>query len=92
MSVAATPPWPPIELEGAKHTTARLALSVEEACGALGVGWDFWNEHIAPEVPVVRLGRRKLIPVAALVAWLEANAELALEEKKDDDDGLEGDR
>jgi excisionase family DNA binding protein len=53
----------------------RLALSVEEACESLGVSWDFWSEHIAPEVRVVRRGRRKLIPVAALAAWLEDNAD-----------------
>src|SRR4029079_5018353 len=31
----------------------RLALSISEACEALGVSWDFWSEHIAPEVRVV---------------------------------------
>jgi len=56
----------------------RLALTVEEACQALGVGWDFWSEHVAPFVPLVRRGRRKLVPVDALRAWLEAEAQLAL--------------
>lgn len=32
----------------------RLALNVEEACQALGVSWDFWSEHIAADVKVVR--------------------------------------
>jgi excisionase family DNA binding protein len=57
----------------------RLALSVGEACEALGVGHDFWHEHIAPEVPTVRRGRRKLVPVRELERWLEANAEAVLE-------------
>ena len=32
----------------------RLALNIEEACAALGVSWDFWQEHIAPDMNVVR--------------------------------------
>jgi hypothetical protein len=53
----------------------RLALNVEEACAALGVPWDFWAEYVAPEVRVVRRGRRKLIAVAELERWLERNGE-----------------
>ena len=59
----------------------RLAVSVGEACDALGVGWDFWQEHVAPEVRIVRRGRRKLIPVSELARWLEDNAELVLSER-----------
>lgn len=58
----------------------RLALSVEEACAALGVGEDFWREHIAAEVELVRRGRRKLVAVAALEAWLAANASRILDD------------
>lgn len=54
-----------------------LALNVEEACAALGVSWDFWAEHIAPEVRVVRRGRRKLVAVSELERWLERNGEAA---------------
>jgi hypothetical protein len=53
----------------------RLALSIEEAHEALGVGDDFWRQHIAPELPIVRRGRRKLVPVRALEDWLQRNAE-----------------
>jgi hypothetical protein len=56
----------------------RLALNVEEACAALGVSWDFWAEHIAPEVRIVRRGRRKLVAVRELERWLEQNAETVL--------------
>lgn len=52
----------------------RLALDVREACDALGVSWDFWSEHVAPEVRIVRRGRRKLVPIRALEEWLEGNA------------------
>jgi hypothetical protein len=58
----------------------RLALSVGEACEALGIGWDFWREHIEPEVRVVRRGRRKLVATAELARWLDANAEAVLPE------------
>jgi hypothetical protein len=57
----------------------RLALNVEEACAALGVSWDFWQEHIAPDLNVVRRGRRKLVAVRELERWLAENAEYALE-------------
>ena len=63
---------------GALANVPRLALSVAEACEALGVGWDFWAEHVAPDVRIVRRGRRRLVPVAELARWLDANAERAL--------------
>jgi hypothetical protein len=53
----------------------RLGLSIEEACESLGVSWDFWKANISASVPVVRLGRRKIVPVAALEKWLLDNAE-----------------
>lgn len=56
----------------------RLALSVEEACAALGVGWDFWREHIEPEVRIVRRGRRKLVAVTELQRWLAESGETVL--------------
>jgi hypothetical protein len=56
----------------------RLALSVEEACGALGVCWDFWSKHIVPEVRMVRRGRRKLVAVSELQRWLEESGERVL--------------
>jgi excisionase family DNA binding protein len=58
-----------------KRSAPALALSVEQACEALGVSWDTWRAHIEPEVPLVRLGRRKLIPVSELQAWLDRHAE-----------------
>jgi excisionase family DNA binding protein len=71
----------PISSRTAATPTARtrsapaLALSVEQACEALGVSWDTWRAHIEPDVPLVRLGRRKLIPVSELQAWLDRHAE-----------------
>jgi excisionase family DNA binding protein len=56
----------------------RIALTVEEACASLGVSWDTWREHIEPDVRIVRIGRRKLVPVAELECWCEKNAEALL--------------
>lgn len=59
----------------------RLALSIGEACEALGVSWDFWRVHVEPEVRVVRRGRRKMVPVVELERWLADNAERVLEDR-----------
>jgi excisionase family DNA binding protein len=58
---------------------ARLALSPAEAAQALGVSRDFLDEHIAPELRIVRRGRRKLIAIRELERWLEREAALTLE-------------
>jgi excisionase family DNA binding protein len=58
-----------------KPPTPALALSIEEAANALGVGWDTFNAHVADELRIVRIGRRKLVPVVELERWLERNAE-----------------
>jgi excisionase family DNA binding protein len=52
----------------------RVALTVEEACASLGVSWDTWRERIEPDIKLVRLGRRKLVPVAELERWSNDNA------------------
>jgi excisionase family DNA binding protein len=53
----------------------KLALSVEEACASLGVSHETWTQYVAPSVKLVRIGRRKLIPVTELQAWLTDHAE-----------------
>lgn len=58
----------------------RLALSKAEAAEALGVSVDFFEQHVMPELRVVRRGRRRLIPVRELERWLGENAALALED------------
>lgn len=65
----------------AEIAVERLAYSVEESCAALGVGWDFWREHIEPELRVVRRGRRKLVARAELERWLAENGEKVLGER-----------
>jgi excisionase family DNA binding protein len=53
----------------------RLSLSKREAAEALGVSVDFFDEHIAHELRMVRLGRRRLIPVRELERWLDQHAD-----------------
>jgi excisionase family DNA binding protein len=57
--------------------TQRLALSKAEAAEALGVSVDFLEDHVLAELRVVRVGRRRLIPVAELEGWLSRHAERA---------------
>ena len=56
----------------------RLALSPNEASAALGVSRDYFDEHIAHELRIVRRGRRKLVPVAELERWLERESALTV--------------
>jgi len=53
----------------------RLSLSKQEAADALGVSIDFFDEHIATELRMVRRGRRRLIPVRELERWLDRHAD-----------------
>jgi excisionase family DNA binding protein len=57
----------------------RLALSPDEAAQALGVSRDYFDTHVAPDLRIVRRGRRKLIPIRELERWLERSAAMTLE-------------
>lgn len=52
----------------------RLALSPDEAARVLGVSRDYFDEHILPELRIIRRGRRILIPLMELERWLERSA------------------
>jgi excisionase family DNA binding protein len=64
---------------GAESSRGRLACNKAEAARALGVSVDFFDEHIAPELRVVRRGRRRLISVKELERWLQESAARALD-------------
>jgi len=67
-----------------KPTTApvpKLAYTIAEACAALSVSWDTWHAHIEPDVRLVRIGTRKLVPVTELQRWLDQTAETAMERR-----------
>ena len=44
----------------------RLALTPSEAAAAIGVGEDFFSEHVRPELQLIRRGRKVLVPVVEL--------------------------
>jgi hypothetical protein len=53
----------------------RIALTPGEAAAAIGVGPDFFDANVAPELRLIRRGRKRLIPVAELERWAAENAE-----------------
>jgi hypothetical protein len=53
---------------------SRLSLTAEEASASLGLGKLAFYEHVSPNVRVVRVGSRRLYPVAELQKWLDRNA------------------
>ena len=59
----------------------RIALTAAEAAEALGVGVTFFDQEVAPELRVIRRGRKRLIPVAELERWTTENAETLFERK-----------
>ncbi len=59
----------------------RIALTPPEAAAAIGVGLDFFNANVAPELRLVRRGRKRLVPVSELERWTAENAERALGEE-----------
>lgn len=56
----------------------RLALELGEAAAALGVSKRFFDEHVRPELRVVRRGRKILVPASELEQWLSESAALTL--------------
>jgi excisionase family DNA binding protein len=59
---------------GGQATFQRLAVSPDEAAALLGVSSDYLDEHVIPELRVVRRGRRVLIAVGELQRWLARSA------------------
>lgn len=64
-----------------KRPVPRLALSKAEASEAIGCSVDFLEEHVLPELRVVRRGRRVFVAVAELERWLRDEAALTLGER-----------
>jgi hypothetical protein len=58
----------------------RVTLRVpEEAAASLGVSPDFFDQHIRPELKVIRRGRLVLVAVAELERWARENQAQTLE-------------
>lgn len=56
----------------------RIALTPAEAAAAIGVGPDFFDANVAPELELIRRGRKRLVPVQELERWVAENAERVL--------------
>jgi excisionase family DNA binding protein len=65
-------------LLAARAAPPRIALTREEAAGALGVSLDSFERYIQPDLRLIRRGRLRLVPVAELEAWVAENAERVL--------------
>ena len=59
----------------------RIALTPAEAAAAIGVGPDFFDANVAPELRLIRRGRKRLVPVRELERWSSENAEFVLGER-----------
>jgi excisionase family DNA binding protein len=49
----------------------RLCVKPDEAAQMLGVSRDYFDEHVKPELRIVRRGRRILIALTELERWLD---------------------
>lgn len=55
--------------------STRLTLTVPEAAAVLGISERSLRARL-PELPCVRFGTRRLLPVAALRRWIEEHSEI----------------
>jgi excisionase family DNA binding protein len=73
MNTSGTPPNPP---RITSATVPKLALSIAEAADALALSARTVEELVKlGRLPVVRVGRRVLLPVAGLQTWLDTETE-----------------
>lgn len=60
---------------GSRSGLRRVTVMPNEAAEMLGVSRDFFDEHIKPELRIIRRGSKTiLIPVAEFERWLEKSA------------------
>ena len=45
-----------------------------QGAAAIGVGPDFFDANVAPELRLVRRGRKRLVPISELERWMAENA------------------
>lgn len=64
-----------------KRTVQRLALSPDEGAASIGCSRDFFDEHVKPELKLIRRGRRVFVSVAELERWLERSSALTIGER-----------
>ena len=59
----------------------RVAYSRAEAAAALGMGLTTFETYVQPELRVVRVGRKVLIPATELEHWVAEHAEPSLPQR-----------
>ncbi len=58
-----------------KSALRRMTVMPNEAAAMLGVSRDFFDEHIKPELRIIRRGSKTiLIPVIELERWIDQSA------------------
>lgn len=55
------------------------AFDIEGAAAYLSVSREFFNEHVRPDLRVIRKGRKVLVPRSELERWIQGNAARTLE-------------
>ena len=55
-----------------------VAVTREAAAAALGMGITMFSERVQPELKVIRVGSKVLVPVAELQRWAQENANKTL--------------
>jgi hypothetical protein len=55
-----------------------VAVTREQAAAMLGMGLTSFEQHVQPELRMIRKGKLRLVPVSELERWVEANAERIL--------------
>jgi hypothetical protein len=56
-----------------------LALTAARAAASLDMSEDHFREHVAPDLKWIRQGRKRVVSVAELEAWLSENAARVLD-------------
>ena len=56
----------------------RVCLTIPEAAASIGVGPDFFDQYVRPELRVIRRGSKRLVPVRELERWAAENSERVL--------------
>jgi hypothetical protein len=67
-------PVPPVPPSLYPSNEPRGAFSVAESCSWLGCSPEWFASHVAPEISMVRRGRKVLVPLSELERWLGENA------------------
>jgi hypothetical protein len=69
---------PALVVSSTSTSVPRVALTPAEAATSLGCSAEFFREHVDPELPWIRRGRKRFVPYAGLEQWAISNAEQTL--------------